>query len=241
MNIQKLYGYTRKAINDYDMISEGDRIAVGVSGGKDSLTLLNAMVGLQKFYPVRYEIMAITCDVGFEGSDYSEIQKYCDEIGVHYEIVRTQIADIVFNHHKDERPCSLCATLRKGAMYQRLEELGFNKIAYAHNKDDFIETALMTLLYEGRFYSFPPKTELPEKGITVIRPLMYVPEKSVEHYAIENSLPVAKSKCPVDGETSRAYAKNLIADIVRTCPEAKNRIMHAIESAGFDDWPKKKC
>ena len=212
MKQQKLLSLIRQAIQDYNMIEEGDRIAVGVSGGKDSLTLLYAMKLLQGFYPKRFELSAITCNVGFEGMDFTGVAEYCKHLEIPYEQVDTEIARIVFQENKDVRPCSLCAKLRKGAMYQRLGELRINKMAYAHNKDDFIETALMSLIYEGRFYAFPPVTELPEAGVTVIRPMMYVPEQGVAHFVADQGIRVVKNTCPVDGSTKRAYAKQLIKD-----------------------------
>jgi len=239
MDRQKLYSLVRQAIKDYNMIEDGDKIAVGVSGGKDSLTLLIALSGLKKFYPKRFDLMAITCDVGFEGMDFSPVAILCEKLEIPYEIVHTQISEIVFKDNKDERPCSLCAKLRKGAMYDRLNELGFNKMAYAHNKDDFIETSFMSLIYEGRFYAFPPVTELERSGITVIRPMMYVPEPSVANFVQKENLPVIKNKCPVDGSTKRAYAKDLVAKINKENPGAKDRIMHAIVTRDFDDWPKR--
>lgn len=239
MDIQKLYSLTRQAIEDYEMISEGDRIAVGISGGKDSLTLLMALAGLQKFYPKKFTLSAITCDVGFSGMDFTGVSELCERLQVPYEILHTQIREIVFEHNQDERPCSLCAKLRKGAMYERLQEMGINKIAYAHHKDDFIETAFLSLLYEGRFYSFPPVTELERSGVTVIRPMMYVPERYVKTFTEKYALPVVKNTCPVDGSTKRAYAKDLVARISKECPGAKERIMHAIMEAGFDDWPER--
>ncbi len=239
MKIQKLYSLTRQAIENYNLIEEGDRIAVGISGGKDSLTLLQIMAGLQKFYPKRFELMAITCDVGFEGMDFTPVKEWIQELGIPYEVVKTDIAKIVFEHNKDERPCSLCAKLRKGAMYDRLNDLGYKKIAYAHHKDDFIETVFMSLIFEGRFYSFPPATALDRSGITVIRPMMYVPEASVEAFARENQLPVVHNVCPVDGSTKRAYAKNLVKTLSEENRGVKDRLMHAIEEAKFDDWPEK--
>lgn len=239
MKIQRLYSLVRQAIDDYEMIDDGDKIAVGVSGGKDSLVLLLILNGMRTFYPKKYELMAITCDIGFDGMDYSLITSWCKQMGIEHIIVKTGIAEIVFEKNSDKRPCSLCAKMRKGAINNKLAELGVNKIAYAHHKDDFIETAFMSLLYEGRFYSFPPKTELDRKELTVIRPLMYVPERSIANYAEEYALPICKNKCPVDGTTKRAYAKQLVRQIVEDCPEAKDRVMHAIETAGFEDWPQK--
>lgn len=194
MQQQKLLSLIRQAIEDYNMIEEGDKIAVGVSGGKDSLALLHAMKILNRFYPKKFELYAITCNVGFEGMDFTGVRKFCESINVPYEQVDTEIAKIVFEDNKDERPCSLCAKLRKGAMYKRLGELGINKIAYAHNKDDFIETALMSLIYEGRFYAFPPVTYLPEAGVTVIRPMMYAPEKGVANFVINQGIKVKARK-----------------------------------------------
>lgn len=236
MDRRKLLSLTRQAIEEYKMIEEGDRIAVGLSGGKDSLALLIALSGLQKFYPKKFELMGITCDVGFEGMDFTPVRELCEKIGISYTVVHTQIAEIVFKCHKEERPCSLCAKMRKGAMYAHLQEIGFNKIAYAHNKDDFLETALMSLIYEGRFYAFPPVTPLERSGITVIRPLMFVPEKSVEGFVQKEGLTIVKNACPVDGATRRAYAKGLVEQINRENPGAKDRIMHAIQNANLEDW-----
>lgn len=237
MKQQKLLSLIRQAIEDYHMIEEGDRIAVGVSGGKDSLTLLYAMELLHRFYPKKFELSAITCNVGFEGMDFSGVANFCESLEIPYEQVDTEIAKIVFQENKDARPCSLCAKLRKGAMYQRLGELGINKIAYAHNKDDFIETALMSLIYEGRFYAFPPVTILPEAGVTVIRPMMYVPEKGVTNFVAAQGIKVVKNTCPVDESTKREYAKQLMEQINRENPGAKDRIMHAIVNGRFSDWP----
>ena len=237
MKQQKLLSLIRQAIEDYHMIEEGDRIAVGVSGGKDSLTLLYAMELLHRFYPKKFELSAITCNVGFEGMDFSGVANFCESLEIPYEQVDTEIAKIVFQENKDARPCSLCAKLRKGAMYQRLGELGINKIAYAHNKDDFIETALMSLIYEGRFYAFPPVTILPEDGVTVIRQMMYVPEKGVTNFVAAQGIKVVKNTCPVDESTKREYAKQLMEQINRENPGAKDRIMHAIVNGRFSDWP----
>ena len=237
MKQQKLLSLIRQAIEDYHMIEEGDKIAVGVSGGKDSLTLLYAMELLHRFYPKKFELSAITCNVGFEGMDFGGVANFCASLEIPYEQVDTEIAKIVFQENKDARPCSLCAKLRKGAMYQRLGELGINKIAYAHNKDDFIETALMSLIYEGRFYAFPPVTILPEAGVTVIRPMMYVPEKGVANFVADQGIKVVKNTCPVDGSTKREYAKQLMEQINRENPGAKDRMMHAIVNGRFSDWP----
>lgn len=240
MQQQKLLSLIRQAIKDYNMIEDGDKIAVGVSGGKDSLTLLYAMKLLNRFYSKKFELYAITCNVGFEGMDFKGVSDFCESLEVPYEQVDTKIAEIVFQGNKDERPCSLCAKLRKGAMYKRLGELGINKIAYAHNKDDFIETALMSLIYEGRFYAFPPVTVLPEAGVTVIRPMMYVSERGVTNFVADQGIKVVKNTCPVDGSTKREYAKQLMEQINKDTPGAKERIMHAIVNGKFSDWPSRE-
>ena len=197
----------------------------------------NLVTGIATAYMDSTPMVAITCNVGFEGMDFTGVAEFCKHLEIPYEQVDTEIARIVFQENKDTRPCSLCAKLRKGAMYQRLGELGINKIAYAHNKDDFIETALMSLIYEGRFYAFPPVTELPEAGVTVIRPMMYVPEQGVAHFVADQGIRVVKNTCPVDGSTKRAYAKQLMEQINRETPGAKDRIMHAIVNGRFPDWP----
>ena len=197
----------------------------------------NLVTGIATAYMDSTPMVAITCNVGFEGMDFTGVAEFCKHLEIPYEQVDTEIARIVFQENKDTRPCSLCAKLRKGAMYQRLGELGINKMAYAHNKDDFIETALMSLIYEGRFYAFPPVTELPEAGVTVIRPMMYVPERGVAHFVADQGIRVVKNTCPVDGSTKRAYAKQLMEQINRETPGAKDRIMHAIVNGRFPDWP----
>ena len=167
MKLQQLLSYTRKAVDEYQMIEEGDRIAVGISGGKDSLTLLYALHGLKRFYPKHFELEAITVDLGFQGFDLSRIEALCRELEVPYTIVRTEIAQIIFDERKETNPCSLCAKMRKGALNQAIKERGCNKVAYAHHKDDIVETMLMSLIYEGRFHSFSPRTYLDRMDLTV--------------------------------------------------------------------------
>ncbi|HIW21721.1 MAG TPA: tRNA 2-thiocytidine biosynthesis TtcA family protein, partial [Candidatus Dorea intestinavium] len=179
MKLQELYSYTRKAIDEYQMINEGDHIAVGISGGKDSLTLLYALHGLQRFYPKKFKLSAITVDLGYKESDYTKVIELCKELGVPYQIVPSDIAKILFEDRKEKNPCSLCAKMRKGALNQAIKEMGCNKVAYAHHKDDMIETMLLSLLYEGRFYSFSPVSYLDRMEITVIRPIMFVNEAEV--------------------------------------------------------------
>ena len=174
MKLQQLLSQTRKAVDEYQMIEEGDHIAVGISGGKDSLTLLYALHGLKRFYPKKFELSAITVDLGYSECDFTPVIKLCEELEVPYRIVPTDIAYILFEERKESNPCSLCAKMRKGSLNQAVKEMGCNKVAYAHHKDDIIETMLLSLLFEGRFYSFSPKTYLDRMDLTVIRPMMFV-------------------------------------------------------------------
>ncbi|MBE5957928.1 MAG: tRNA 2-thiocytidine(32) synthetase TtcA [Lachnospiraceae bacterium] len=228
MDAQHLYSYTRRAIDDYGMINEGDKIAVGISGGKDSLALLYALKGLQRFYPNHFDLMAITVDLGFGIQDFDKIEKYCNDLGVEYKVIKTDIAEIVFNQRKESNPCSLCAKMRKGALNEVAKENGCNKVAFAHHKDDMIETMFLSLIYEGRFHCFSPVTHLERIGLTLIRPLMYVTEKDVIGFANKYKLPIAKNPCPVDGHTKREYVKNLVKQLNHENPGSKDRFFRAI-------------
>lgn len=239
MELQQLMSLTRKAIDEYQMIEEGDRIAVGISGGKDSLTLLYALNGLKRFYPKKFDIEAITVYTGMEGMDFTPIQNLCDTLGVHYTVVNTEIYDIVFNKRQEDNPCSLCAKLRKGAFNDKAEELGCNKVAYAHHKDDIIETLLMSLIYEGRIHTFSPVTYLDRMKLTVIRPLMFVSESSVIGFKNKYNLPVVKNLCPADGNTKREYIKQLIKTINKDNPGVADRIFTAILNNNMEGWPKR--
>ena len=174
MKLQQVLSLTRKAVDDYQMIEAGDHIAVGISGGKDSLTLLYALQGLRRFYPAAFTLSAVTVDLGFGNLDLSEIEKLCRELDVPYHIVKTDIGKIVFEDRKESNPCSLCAKMRKGALNDAMKAIGCNKVAYAHHKDDVVETMMMSLIYEGRFHTFRPVTYLDRTEITVIRPLIYM-------------------------------------------------------------------
>lgn len=231
MKLQQLLSQTRKAIDDHQMITEGDKIAVGMSGGKDSMTLLYALKQLQRFYPKSFELMAVTVDLGFDNFDLKATEEFCAGIGVPYKIIKTQIAEIVFKARKESNPCSLCAKMRKGAMNQFLEENGYYKVAYAHHKDDFIETMMMSLLFEGRFQSFLPVTNLEKSNITVIRPLLYVNEADVKGFCNKYQIPVTKSPCPMDGHTKREYVKTLIKRLNKENSGLKERLFTAIRKA----------
>lgn len=239
MKLQQLLSFTRKAVDEYEMIQEGDHIAVGISGGKDSLTLLYALHGLKRFYPNKFELSAITVDLGYEEFDLSLIHELCQELGVPYKVVKTDIAHILFEERKESNPCSLCAKMRKGALNDAVKEMGCNKVAYAHHKDDIIETMLLSLIFEGRFHSFSPKTYLDRMDLTVIRPIMFVDEADVIGFKNKYNLPVVKSKCPVDGYTKRQYAKELVKQLNTEHPGAKNRMFTAILNGDIEGWPER--
>lgn len=239
MKLQRLLSLTRKAIDDYNLIEEGDRIAVGISGGKDSLALLYALKHLQLFYPKHFELDAVTVDLGFEGLLLSPIAELCQDLKVPYHIVDTKIAQIVFEERKESSPCALCAKMRKGALNQAVKKLGCNKVAYAHHQDDMIETMLLSMIYEGRFYSFSPKTYLERTDLTVIRPLMYVQEADVKGFQNKYHLPVAVNPCPMDKASKREYVKHLVGQINFENPGAKTRMFHAIIDGNIAGWPDK--
>ena len=236
MKLQELYRDTRKAIDDYQLIDDGDKIAIGLSGGKDSLTLLYVLQGLRRFYPNKFDITAISVDLGFEGMDFSPVSEICKKLEIPFQLVRTDIAQIVFQKRKEKNPCSLCAKLRKGALNQAAIDMGCNKIAYAHHKDDVIETALLSLIYEGRFYCFPPKTHLDRTGLTVIRPMIYTLETDIIGFKNKYGLPVIKNLCPKDGYSKRTYVKELIRQVNRDNPGVKERIFSAVVNGNIEDW-----
>ena len=220
--------YARRAIDDYSMIQEGDKIAIGVSGGKDSLALLYCMKELQRFYPNHYEIEAISVDLGFGNIDFLKIEDFCKNLDVPFYVASTEIANIVFEDRKEKSPCSLCAKMRKGALNNLAKAHGCNKTAFGHHRDDIIETMLLSLIFEGRFYSFSPVTYLDRMDLTLIRPFMYVEEADIIGFANKYEIPVLKNPCPVDGETKRQYAKELANQINRDHQGAKDRMFHAI-------------
>ena len=236
MKLQQLMSQTRRSIDDYGMIHTGDKIAIGISGGKDSLTLLYALHGLQRFYPEKFDLEAITIDLGNPDFDLSHIRHLCETMQIPYTVVKTEIAQIVFEERKEKNPCSLCAKMRKGALNDAVKKLGCNKIAYAHHKDDIVETMMMSLIYEGHFYSFPPITHLDRTNLTVIRPLMYVSEADVKGFCRKYQLPVVKSPCPADGYTKRQYVKDLLRKLNLENPGVKERMFSAIINGNISDW-----
>lgn len=236
--MQKILGYMRKAIQEFDLIQNGDKIAVGVSGGKDSLVLLKGLFMLKRFIGIDYDIAAVTLDPRFGGvdGDYSSTQKMCEEMGIEFKLIRTDIGEIVFNVRKETNPCSLCARMRRGALHDAAKELGCNKIALGHNYDDAVETFVMNLFNEGRLGCFAPKSYLSRKDITMIRPLVFAPEKEVRNAAKRSGLEVVKSKCPADGHTSREETKRFLAERNKADKGFSDRIFGAVRRAGLDGW-----
>ena len=233
--MQKLMGLVRRCVDDYHMIGEGDKIAVGVSGGKDSLVLLVLLAGLRQYFNKPFQLEAITIDMGL-GMDYSGVQALCDRWNVPYTIVKTEIAPIIFDYRKEKNPCSMCAKMRRGALNQAILDKGFNKLALGHHYDDAVETFLMSLLFEGRISCFQPVTDLDRTGITQIRPMLYIHEKTVDNFAVRQSLPVIQNRCPVDKATKREEVKQLIYDLSQTYPDLKERIFGAMQRYPLPAW-----
>ena len=234
--MQKMMGLMRKCIDDYHMISPGDKIAVGVSGGKDSLTLLTVLAD----YPAPFELAAITIDMGLDGMDFSPVEQYCKELNVGYFCKKTEIGPIIFDYRKEKNPCSMCAKMRRGALNDTIRELGFGKIALGHHFDDAVETFLMSLLYEGRIGCFEPVTYLSRSGVTQIRPMLYVGEKAISHFAEAYDLPVVHNVCPADKHTKRQEVKDLISSLQAQYPDLKTKIFGAMQRYPLSQWEVKK-
>lgn len=238
MKLQRLLSLTRQALDKYELIEDGDRIAVGVSGGKDSLTLLYALHHLRRFYPKKYELCAITVDLGLGNMNLEPVRSLCEEFGIPYTVIDTEIGKVLFEIRKESNPCSLCAKMRKGALNEKAKELGCNKIAYAHHRDDVIETMMMSLFYEGRFYAFSPYTYLDRMDLAVIRPMLFVTEADVVGFKNKYQLPVCKNPCPMDGYTKRQYIKELIVKLQQDNPHLKDCMFHAILDGNIKGWPQ---
>ena len=236
--MQKMMGLVRRCVDDYNMISEGDKIAVGVSGGKDSLVLLVLLAGLREYFNKPFELEAITIDMGL-GMDYTPIQELCDSIKVPYTIVKTEIAPIIFDHRKEKNPCSMCSKMRRGALNQAILDKGFNKLALGHHYDDAVETFMMSLLYEGRISCFQPVTDLDRTGIIQIRPMLYIHEQTIDNFVTREQLPVLENRCPVDKQTKREEIKQLIYDLSATYPDLKERVFGAMQRLPLPEWGPK--
>ena len=233
--MQKLMGLVRRCVDDYSMIQEGDRIAVGVSGGKDSLVLLVLLAGLKKYFNKKFELEAITIDMGL-GMDYSAVQALCDKWEVPYTVVKTEIGPIIFDYRKEKNPCSMCSKMRRGALNQAIVDKGFNKLALGHHYDDAVETFMMSLIYEGRISCFQPVTNLDRTGVIQIRPMLYIHEKTVDNFAKRMELPVLENRCPVDKYTKREEIKQLVFDLSNTYPDLRGRIFGAMQRFPLPEW-----
>ena len=236
--MKKTLGCIRKADTDFHMIEDGDRIAVGVSGGKDSLLLLHALSLYRKFTHKDFTLQAITVDNGLGSPDYSRITALCESLGIPYIIKKTEIGEIIFNYRKEKNPCALCAKMRRAVLANTCVENGVSKLALGHHRDDAVETLLLSLFYEGRFHTFHPVTRMSRTGITVIRPLVYLPESHVRHMQKVLDLPVLKSSCPADGKTERETMSGLLSEMKKYCPDIQERILHALRNEPYDLWQK---
>ncbi len=233
-------GCLRKADTDFSLIEPGDVIGIGVSGGKDSLLLLNALSLYRKFSHKQFTLEAFTVSNGDGTADYSAVGAFCDRLEVPWHLRETEIGKIIFEYRQEKNPCALCAKMRRAVLAQLCAEYGCNKLALGHHREDAIETLLMSLLYEGRFHTFHPKTYMSRSGITVIRPLIYLPESHVRGMARDLALPVVKSSCPADGHTTREEMKELIGRLKSLYPDAPDRFLHALRSGQYDLWQKEK-
>lgn len=236
--MQQLLGMMRKAIVDYHMIENGDRVMVGISGGKDSVALFTGLVRLRQFIGIDYQVVGVTLDPGFDGivQDYSAIERLAESLDARYIVKHTDIGHVVFDIRNEQNPCSLCARMRRGALHDMAKELGCNKVALGHHADDATETLMMNLFNEGRIGCFSPVTYMSRKDITVIRPLVYAGEKDVMHAIRINDLPVVKSKCPVDKTTNRQWTKDFLAEMEREHPGITQRIYGAIKRGKINGW-----
>lgn len=233
--MQKIIGLVRRCVEDYHMIEAGDRIAVGVSGGKDSLALLVFLAELRKYNHNPFMLEAITIDMGL-GMDYGPIAALCQQLEVPYTIVETQIGPLIFDYRKEKNPCSMCAKMRRGALNQAILDRGLNKLALGHHYDDAVETFMMSLIYEGRISCFQPVTNLDRTGVIQIRPMLYLHEKTIDNFVARAQLPVIENRCPVDKHTKREEIKNLVYDLSQTYPDLKDRIFGAMQRLPLPEW-----
>ena len=229
-------GLVRRCVEDYDMIAPGDTVAVGVSGGKDSLVLLMALNELRRYYPKPFTLEAITVELGFDGMDFTPVAELCETLGVPYTRLKTDIKEVVFDVRKEDNPCSLCAKMRRGALNDLMREQGYNKIALGHHYDDAIETLLMNLLFEGRIGCFQPVTYLDRTGITQIRPLLYSREEETRRVARRLELPVVENPCPANGRSRRQEVKELIAGLEGRYPDIKQKLFGSLQRYPLYGW-----
>ncbi|MDO4982410.1 MAG: ATP-binding protein [Eubacteriales bacterium] len=234
--LNEFTGTVRRAVDDYNMIEEGDKIAVGVSGGKDSMLLLVAMNHLKSFYPKHFELEAITVELGFEGMDFTPVKEMCTRLDIPYTCLKTDIKEIVFDVRKEDNPCSLCAKMRRGAINDAINQRGIKKLALGHHFDDAVETYMMSLLFEGRISCFRPVTYLDRSGVTQIRPLIYAGEQKIANVAAALELPIVENPCPQDKGSKRYEIKKLLGDMCRDYPDMKSKIFGAMQRMPLPGW-----
>ena len=236
--MQNMLSLTRSCIDDYGMIKARDRIAVGVSGGKDSLALLVLLAEMRRFYPEPYEVQAITLDLGYDEMDFTPIKELCEKINVPYTVKETNIKHVVFDIKNDPNPCSLCAKMRRGALHGKAQELGCNKVALGHHFDDAIETFMLSLIYEGRISSFRPVTYLSRADLTVIRPMLYIHERTIANFVRRQELPIVHNPCTADKNTKREDVKQLLYELEGRYPDLKKHIFGGLQRSPLPGWNK---
>ena len=237
MKLQQLLSYTRKAVDEYQMIQEGDHIAVGISGGKDSLILLTLLKAYQRFSEHSFELCGITIDMGFTENAYKPVEDYCRQLGIDYYTEKTDIAEIIFDVRKEKNPCSLCAKMRRGALNNKINQLGFNKLALGHHRNDVVETFLLSLFYEGRLNTFQPVSYMSRSNVTLIRPMIYIDERDIVGYA--KNLPVCKNPCPADKHSQREAMKDIVRELSKTYPDLEGKMANAImHPERYNLWDK---
>lgn len=236
--MQNMMGRIRRCAEDYNMIAEGDKIAVGVSGGKDSLTLLYLLAALRRYYPAHYELQAVTIDMGLPGMDFSPVAALCEKLEVPYQIKKTEIGPIIFDYRHERNPCSMCAKMRRGALNNVLRERNLNKLALGHHFDDAVETYMMSLLFEGRISCFQPVTFLDRSGVTQIRPLIYAGEQKITNLARELNVPIVENPCPEDKGSKRYEIKQLLKTMSVQYPDMKSKIFGAMQRLPLKGWGK---
>ena len=234
--LNEFTGVIRRAVDDYNMIEEGDKIAVGVSGGKDSLLLLLALHHLQGYYPRHFDLEAITIELGFEGMDFTPVAELCRELDIPYTCLKTDIKEVVFDVRKEDNPCSLCAKMRRGALNDAIRQRGINKLALGHHFDDAVETFMLSLLFEGRLSCFRPVTYLDRSGVTQIRPMIYAGELKISNLAQELQLPVVENPCPQDRGSKRYEIKQLLKTMSAQYPDMKSKIFGAMQRQPLPNW-----
>ena len=234
--LQRLLSFTRRAVDDYKMISEGDKIAVGISGGKDSMALLTALAAMRRFYPIPYSLCAITVDMGFPDADFSSIARYCDALDVEYRVEKTDIAEIIFDVRKEPNPCSLCSKMRRGVLHSTAKEMGANRVALGHHFDDAVDTFMLNLFFEGRIGCFSPVSYLSRSDLYLIRPLLYAPEKDIAYFMRHADVPTVESSCPENRNTERENMKNLLLKLEKDYPGLRHRIFGALCRGEIDGF-----